>query len=255
MRRRLVVAATFLLAAAPSWAQTPPPDRAHLGPRTLVPAMVACTDLPITAVPVPSVVILGGQNPIGRTVLYKGDVVVLNSGTNENLGVGQRFVVRRLQGTPKQFPKKGEGFGAVRTAGWLTITAVNETTALAMLDFTCDAVSPGDFIESFTEPILPPAASALSEPQFDERARLIFGVDRRSSFANGDLLSIDRGTAQGVPTGARYAIYRDRHDGLPLVHVGDAVVVETSELTSKVVLVMVRDAISADDIAVPRRAP
>lgn len=263
MLRRFAVAATFALVAAPLGAQTPSAGPAQLGPRTLLPAHVMCADLPVTAPPVPTVVISGGQNPDGRESLVKGDVVVLSAGTNLDLAVGQRFLIRRLQGTLQgsarkgarpAFPKTGEGFGAVRTAGWLTITAVNETTALAMLDYACDAIGPGDYIETYAEPALPQTVSALVDPQFDDRAKVLFGTDRRVSFADGDLFSIDRGTAQGVIAGARYAIYRDPHNGLPLIHIGDAVVIEPGETTSKVVLVMGKTAIAADDIAVPRRA-
>ena len=254
MRRSAVVAAISLLAAAPLWAQTPSADFAHLGPRTLGPAQVLCADLPVSAPPAPTVTIMGGYNPDGHEALVKGDVAVLSAGTDHDLAVGQRFLVRRVQGYADPFAKKNEGFRAVRTAGWLTVTAVNEKMALAMLDHTCDLVQPGDYIETYAEPALPPSASPLVAPEFDDRARVLFGTDRRVSFANGDLLSIDRGKAQGVTAGARYAIYRDRHNGLPLIYVGDAVVIEPEELTSKIVLVMVKDAVSADDVAIPRKA-
>ena len=254
MRRSAVVAALSLLVAAPLSAQRPSPDSAHLGPRTLLPGHVMCTDLPVSAPAASTVTIKGAYNPDGREALVKGDVAVLSAGTDHDLAVGQRFLIRRMQGKADPFAKKNEGFRAVHTAGWLTVMAVNETTALATLDHTCDIVQPGDYIETYEEPTLPPSASPLVAPAFDDRAKILFGSDRRVSFGNGDLLSIDRGTAQGVTAGARYAIYRDRHNGLPLIYVGDAVVVAPDEQTSKVVLVMVKDAIGADDVAVPRSA-
>ena len=92
-------------------------------------------------------------------------------------------------------------------------------------------------------------------PDFSDRANVLEARIRRAMFGDGDMLSIDRGTAHGVVLGARYAFYRDpaRHDGMPLVHVGDAVVVELGEQTSKVVVVKTIDAISSADVAVPRR--
>jgi len=253
MRRSAVVAAISLLAVAPLWAQTPSPDSSHLGPRTLLPAHVLCTDLPVSAQPAPTVTIKGAYSPDGHEAMVKGDVAVLSAGTDHDLAVGQRFLIRRMQGKADPFAKKNEGFSPVRTAGWLSIMAVNETTALATLDHTCDVVQPGDYIEAYEEPVLPPSASPLVAPEFDDRAKVLFGTDRRVSFANGDLLSIDRGTSQGVTAGARYAIYRDRHNGLPLIYIGDAVVIQPEELTSKIVLVMVKDAVSTDDVAIPRK--
>ena len=59
----------------------------------------------------------------------------------------------------------------------------------------------------------------------------------------------------GVVPGARYAFYRDFHNGMPLVHIGEAVVLETAEQTSKVAITRVLDSIQPGDIAVPRRKP
>ena len=59
----------------------------------------------------------------------------------------------------------------------------------------------------------------------------------------------------GVAPGARFAIYRSVQYGLPLVYVADAVVLEQGELTSKVVLVSVRDVVQPGDAVVRRRNP
>jgi hypothetical protein len=74
-------------------------------------------------------------------------------------------------------------------------------------------------------------------------------------FGQGDILSIDRGTAQGVTVGARYAVYRDKYrgDGTPLVHLGEMVVLTTSETTSKVMVTHATGGIIAGDTVVPRR--
>ena len=53
--------------------------------------------------------------------------------------------------------------------------------------------------------------------------------------------------------GNRYAIYRDFHSNVPLVYVGDAVVMAVSEQTSKVVVTSSIDGIVNGDVAVPRR--
>ena len=84
-------------------------------------------------------------------------------------------------------------------------------------------------------------------------ANVLEGTDGKSIFADGDTLSINRGTTHGVALGARYAFYRDRLDGMPLFHLGDAVVVELGELTSKAIVVRTNDAITLADVAIPRR--
>ena len=225
-----------------------------LGPRTLLPTQVLCTDLPVTAAPAQKVQIRAGHNADGRQNLTAGDVAVLGGGTPEGLSTGQRYLVRRVRMSEKALlANEHDPYGTVRTAGWLTITAVDEHTSLGKIDFTCDSIEPGDYLETFAEPALPERSADMVEPKFTDRASVLFGTDRRANFGDGDLFSLDRGREQGVAAGDRFAIYRDRHDGAPLVHIADAVVLDPSEHTSKAVLVMVRDAVYSGDLAFLRR--
>ena len=178
--------------------------------------------------------------------------MVIGRTADDGLAVGQRYTVKRLQSPRTRFPEPGEGFGAVRNAGWLTITAIDDLHALAVVDFTCDVIELGDYLEPFLDVILPTTADPIGEPQFDDRAHILFGVDRRESFGDGDLVSIDRGTASGIGAGARFAIYRDNRNSMPLVHIGEAVVVQAADMTSKAVLVRVSTFIESGDVAVPR---
>jgi hypothetical protein len=249
MRSVIALAVYTLAAASPLWAQT----ASVTGPRTLLPAHVSCTDLPTATIPIPTIYIKGGHNTDGHARSTKGEVVVLNRAPDDGLKVGQRYSTRRLQGGPSRFPPKGEGFGSLRISGWVTVTAVDDLNALAVIDFACDGIEPGDYLEPFVDLVLPTAAEPMGEPNFADRANILFGADQRWNFGDGDTFSIDRGTVHGVAAGARFAIYRDRKDGLPLVYVGDAVVMEQGELTSKVVLVRVKDLIQVGDVVVPRR--
>lgn len=252
MRTVIILAAT-LSAAAPVWAQT---SLNIFGPRTLTSAHVMCTDLPAVTKPAPTLFIKGGHNTDGHNTMYKGEVAVLNRTAGDGLQVGQHYFVRRLHAGPtRAFPREGEGYGMVRTAGWLTVTAMDETNALATIDFSCDSIETGDYLEPFTAMVFPTSVDPLGAPIFEDRANILFGTDTRTTFADGDTLNIDRGTVHGVAPGARFAIYRNIQFGLPLVYVGDAVVLEQGELTSKVVLVRVRDVVQQGDVVVPRRNP
>jgi hypothetical protein len=250
MRRSLLAAAALVLAAVPAWAQS---SASPLGKHTIPPGLILCADTPVTSIPVATLVVSGGHNADGRQSLVKGDAVVLGSGTNAGVAVGQRFVARRLKGTARSFPKVG--FGAVLTGGLLTVTAVNEQTAMATIDYSCAPIEPGDYLEPYVEHTLPTRADDMAALQFDDRASILFGSTGRETFADGDVFSIDRGTGDGVMPGARFAIYRDGHNGLPLVHLGEAVVVEPLERTSKLILVSVIDAVTTGDVAIRRRQP
>ena len=248
-----IMATAALLTAIPAAAQAP--KDVH-GPRTLLPWMVACADTPVTAKPEPRLIIKGVRSSVGLAMAARGSEVDLGRTPNDGLEQGQRYAVRRLAGDPKMFPREGEGYGAVSTVGWVTITAVDQYNALANVDFACMPLQPGDYLEVYNEPPLPNSASAMIKPDFSDRATILQGTDSKVMFGDGDILSIERGATHGVVVGARYAIYRDPRtgtEGMPLFYLADAVVTEVGALTSKLVVVKAVDAVTTEDVAVPRR--
>lgn len=249
MRIRVIAAAVLALAAAPVFAQS---ADVH-GPWTLSASYVMCTDLPISTRPTPRLVIKGPHTTDGRTAMVDGLIVIART-PDDGLAVGQRYVAQRLVGGAKRFPRPGEGFGDLRVTGFLTIKAVDDLNALASVDYACDLVEVGDWLEPFVDAPLPTTAAATAPPDFSDRGAVMFGLDNRTLFGHGDVVSIDRGTMHGVVPGARFAIYRDRRDGMPLIHIGEVVVMTPGEQTSKVVVTVASDGIEAGDIVVPRRA-
>jgi hypothetical protein len=249
-----IMATAALLAAIPALAQVP--KDVH-GPRTLLPWMVACADTPVSPRPEPRILIKGTRSPDGVHHAARGAEVAIGRVADDGLAEGQRWAVRRVTGDPKAFPRESEGFGAIATVGWVTITAIDQYNALANVDFACMPVLPGDYLEAYTEPTLPESASAMVKPDFSDRAGILQGSDSRVTFADGDVLSIERGSTHGVVVGARYAIYRDPRtgtEGMPLFYLADAVVMEVAPQTSKLVIVKAVDAVTTADVAVPRRA-
>ena len=250
MRIGIVVTAT-LLTAGPAAAQIQVPKDVH-GPRTLMPWMVACADTPVTEKPNPRIVLRGTRSAENRAMASRGSEVNINRTPNDGLAVGQRYAIRRLQGNPMGFTRAGALDHAVATVGFITITAIDQYNALANVDFACNPIMPGDYLDTYTEPPLPTTAAAMIYPDFDDRANVLQGTDGRVMFGDGDTLSINRGTAHGVTVGARFAFYRDRRDGMPLFYLGDAVVMELGERTSKLTVVYAVDGVTIEDIAVPR---
>lgn len=248
-----IIATAALLTAIPALAQAP--KDVH-GPRTLMPWMVACADTPVTAKPDPRIRIKGVRAAQELAMAAPGGEVDLPRFDGDGLDVGQRYAVRRLTGDPKMFPREGEGYGAVATVGWITVTAIDQYNALANVDFACMPLMPGDYLEVYEAPALPTTASAMIKPDFSERVTILQGTDSKVMFGDGDIMSIERGSAHGVVIGARYAIYRDPRtgtEGMPLFYLADAVVTEVGPVTSKLVVVKAVDAVTTADVAVPRR--
>jgi hypothetical protein len=244
----------LLLVAAPAAAQTQTPLIAIapspgpvLGPRTVIPALVACTDLPVSEPPSSPLQVLAPYADDLHEFSYRNDVVVLSGGTPQGLQPGQRFFTRRFR-TPRNGEATSEkDRGSVRTSGWLTVIAADEHSALARIDYACDSVWAGDYLEPYVEPVLPQHVAPDGRTDFSGLAHVLAGIDRRESFGAGDILSIDRGASQAVAVGTRVVFYRDRLNGTPLVELGAGIVIEVSAETSKVVLDRARFAVVIGD--------
>jgi hypothetical protein len=251
MRTSGLFCSVLLLAATPVAAQSlislAPPPAPIYGPKTVVPAHLACTDVPVPAHQPPALRVLAPHGSDDRELSYRDAVVVLSAGTPQGLAPGQRFFARRLLG-----PRAGEAVtdkvvGAVHTSGWLTVIAADENSALARVDYACDAVMSGDYLEPYIEPVLPTLAAASGRTDFSNLGRVLQGTERHELFGAGDFVAIDRGASQGLTAGARVAFYRDRQNGTPLVELGTGIVMEVTPTTAKVVLDGARFVVRSDD--------
>jgi hypothetical protein len=247
-----LIATAALFTALPVLAQDAPKD-VH-GPRKLTPWMVACTDVPVTSRPDPYLFVTGIRAPDDRQIAGNGQEIDINRRPNDGLAVGQRYAVRRVQ-APALFPGESADL-TVRTAGFVTITMIDENNALANVDVACTAIVEGDYLDAYSEPPLPTTAAPSIEmlPDWDDRSKILTGTDGKAIFADGDLLTIERGTVHGVFGGQRFSIWRDLRTRMPLFYIADIVIVEPGQQTSKAVVVKAVDAIViSTDVAIPRR--
>jgi hypothetical protein len=218
-----------------------------LGPRTVTPNIVSCTDLPTHAIPTSPFRVVAAQSGSEQTLYGTGEIVVLNGGTPQGLMVGQKYFIRHLQLGLDGEPPSPLTPAPIRTAGYLTVVAADERFALARIDFACDAIEAGDYLDPFVEPVLPTTLAADGASNFADMARVLFGTDRRQQFGAGDITNIDRGSAKGVGIGTRVAFYRDRQNGTPLVELGSGVVIDVAAESAKVVLIRANTAILSGD--------
>jgi len=215
---------------------------------------VACASPTSPDLPDNALHVTGAQDTVGRTVFDERDLLVLNAGTSSGVQVDQEYYIRR----PVYFASPGRNnVQGITTAGWVRVVSVNESMAIASVEHFCGAIMEGDYLEPFVAPTLPAMPErelAFDELDFQSLGRVLGGMENHSSGGAGDLMSIDRGSAQGVTPGARFAIYRDLHmDGVPLSSIGEGVVLTTGESTSVARITRSRDAVVAGDYVVPRK--
>jgi hypothetical protein len=215
---------------------------------------VACASPTSPDLPDNGLRVTGAQDTVGRTVFGERDLLILNAGTNGGVQVDQEYYIRR----PVYFGSPGRNnVQSITTAGWVRVVSVNESMAIASVEHFCGAIMAGDYLESFVAPTLPAMPErelAFDELDFQSLGRVLGGMENHSSGGAGDLMTIDRGSVQGVTPGARFAIYRDLHmDGVPLSSIGEGVVLTTGQSTSVARIIRSRDAVVTGDYVVPRK--
>src|SRR5205085_918302 len=148
--------------------------------------------------------------------------LILDGGTKAGVRLNQQFFVRR---TSRLGPEMNGMPGVVRTLGWIKVVAVNDTTAIAVVDHACDGIIAGDYLETFNAPRVPASAERndpAGEPNFTNLGRVLVGNEDRQVIGGGDFVLIDRGSNDGVTMGARFAVYRDvKMEGMPLAAIGE----------------------------------
>jgi len=212
-----------------------------------------CAPRAVTApLPIDALRLIGAQDPVGRQLFGAGDLVVIGGGRGRGVELGQQFFVRRPTAV-----RSGRGPRAISTAGWIRVVAVDDTTAIALVDFACDGLLVGDHLEAYVAPALPLDAhrtDTQGELDFSAPGHLLFGDNERTAGGAGDFMVTDIGETRGAAPGMRLAIYRNMNvPGLPLAVVGEAIVVFADPETSVVRLTRTRDAIYSGDLLIPRR--
>ncbi len=233
------------------------PVAAQTGAPALSPmeTAVACA-APLTtdARPSHALRIVGAQDTISRGLYGPRDLLVVSGGTGAGLQLGQQFFVRRANHFGAAADRRWQG---ARTLGWIRVVAVNDSTAITMIDHVCDAISQGDYLEPFTAPVVPADADrdvSSGDPDFTAIGRVMAGIEDRQTAGAGDLVLIDRGTDQGVKAGARYAVFRDVGSaGMPLAAIGEAVVLSAGKSMALTRITRARDAVVSGDYVAPRR--
>jgi hypothetical protein len=189
------------------------------------------------------------------------DLLVIGGGTASGLQLGQQFFIRRsIKSFGSRTPR------GTRTVGWLSIVAVNATNAIAIVNQACGGIVTGDYLETFVEPVVSAEMErddTPGQPDFTTLGHVVVGNEDRGVVGPGDYVLIDWGQAQGLSAGSRFAIYRDAGSqskypdahaaNLPLVSVGEGVVISTSNKMALTKVTRARDPIYAGDYIAVRR--
>ena len=220
---------------------------------TTLEVSVACGPPTSFDVPADPLRVIGAQDTVKRTIFNTADLLIVNGGTAKGVQLGQQYWVRRavIAGSDRKNPS------AIVTAGWISVVAINEQTAIAKVDHFCGALFPDDYLEPYVAPSLP-AEVENNEPtgdlDFTALSKVMTGPEATSAGAGNSLMLIDRGEDRETKPGMRFAIYRDLHAaGIPLAAVGEGVVLSVGKKMSLTRITRSRDTVITGDYVVPRK--
>jgi hypothetical protein len=215
---------------------------------------VECAPRPsFDGAPADALRIIGSQDPTPRDLFGDRDLLVIGGGTTAGVQLGQQFFIRRTITAPGGRTPRG-----ARTLGTLRVVAVNDSTAIAVVDHVCSGIVTGDHLEPYVQPAVRAAdeqpEQPASQPDFSNLGHVVAGNDDRDTVGVGDFALIDWGEAQGLTPGTRFAIFRDVGvKGLPLASVGEGVVISTSHAMALTRVTRAHDVVYSGDYIALRK--
>lgn len=247
-----LLALGILLGGVSAVAQPPTPAA---GVRPVAsPEELACAPALAWGPPPRPITLLGSQEGGAKDMMGPGDALVVGAGRNRGLEVGQRYFVRRVQRPLTGLVVRRPAPLVRQTAGWVRIVAVEARAAVATVEYACDGMLRGDYLEPFEQPIVPEVDPPGGEPDYEGASTVLFGPNGAASAGTGQFVVLSRGSRHDLHRGQRVTLFRRSFgaDG-PVTELGEGVIVSLTPESSVARLVRMRDAALAGDLAAPHR--
>jgi len=213
---------------------------------------ISCAPMSLTAPPMAGMRVVGSYVR-GRMMFGPGEPIIINAGSRQGLQKGQMYFVRRH--VRDMFTPVSLDFipVSIHTAGWVTIVDTKDDMSIAEVTHACDGVLDGDYLEPYTDPVIPPPALG-GEPDYEHPARIVMADETMQTAAPGMMMLINRGTDHGLRAGQTLTIYRETMNGLgPVLNVGSGTILSAQPETSLFRIDASHDAVYVGDKAAIHR--
>lgn len=151
--------------------------------------------------------IVGNKNP-EREMLGETDTVYLAGGADKGVKVGDRLVVVRQAAARLMHPEdthRRRALGDVmQQTGVLRVVTVNPKGSVAVVEKAMDPIQAGHWAAPYTEPASIPLKlrTDTQEPiQVKDVAKVIYTRDDHKHTAAGEMMIVDKGSADGLKVG------------------------------------------------------
>jgi hypothetical protein len=186
-----------------------------------------------------SLYLLGSELGGDKVGLAARDIVYLSKGSNAGVKAGDLYSLHHEAYTVKN-PVSGKKLGTkVETTGWVKVILVQEDTACAVVEEACLDIHAGDYLRPFEKVNVPMvvrrAPADCCAPANGKIARHVVDLQDDATIAGeGQFLTIDAGTDDGVAPGNVFSVYRIVYPSVPSPRspVGEATVVSVRDRTA-----------------------
>jgi hypothetical protein len=201
---------------------------------------------------IPGVKIIGAEREDEKAVFSDGDVIFLNKGKDGAVENGQIFWVLEIGDHPLSYGPIAFGKGRAR------VQFTDDNRSAAVVEHSCDGVRSGDFLVPFE----PREGMMGKDLGYDVPPVETDGPKGHLVYLQGDLRQIgslqrgliDLGEDQGIQVGQQLILYRKIGRDLPLVILGNCVVIDVKSKTSTIKVLSCRDVLKKGDLVMVRPA-
>lgn len=151
--------------------------------------------------------ITGTKHP-ERNTLGDGETVYLNGGQDKGLKAGDRFLILQVRAKqlfhPTDLQRRHPLGDVVQQVGVLRVTVALPKGSVAILERCMDGVLIGDRVAPYMEPANIPVKlrTDLTEPMpIKDLGMVVYARDNHGLTAQGELIIIDKGSADGLQAG------------------------------------------------------
>jgi hypothetical protein len=198
----------------------------------------------------PELKIVGAEREYEKKMSSDSDVIYLNKGKDGGVEPGEIFLALEIK---EHLP----GYGPIAfKKGRARIQFVADTTAVAVVEHSCDGVSQGNYLIPF-EAKEGMAGKDLGYDVFPveaegARGRLVYLQGNLKQIGSGHWALIDLGAEKGVQVGQQLILYRRIRDDLPVQILGNCLVIDVQSRTSTVKILSCRDVLQKGDLVMER---
>ena len=182
------------------------------------------------------------------------DILYLNKGSNSGVKAGDVYSIRHAS-YPVKHPETGRSIGTrIDTLGWLRVILVQENTATATVEESCNDIHLGDYLVPFERVSVPlivrrPPADRLTPPSGKIVGTVVDMGEDAMITGQGHLISINLGTANGIAPGSILTIFKVMYPSIPSPRnvLGEAAVVSVRDRTATAKIIYSNDAVMNGD--------